>query len=564
MWITSTVFIYSLYADNTSDSIRMQMKYLSGEELLQAHANLCRLAATGDNINNELAALREFINEANRQSDVDAEGLARTMQILCYYNYHMADSLKNAIPDNLAFMHKHGLWNYYYNSWNTLIELHLYEDNLQMALLEADKMYVDAKKNKNNYGIGVSTYSIGSIYQTMQRFPEAKQSLEESILALTKEENISLLLSAYNALGETLDGLRRYEELRTLVLAWKTVLDNCKLEVDSNNYTSFLNDRYLSYTLAAAVTEIETEHYIKAAELLSHAKVFAKENKLISRYKFLQVQTRYYVATKQYDKAIASNAENMDNLVSVGDSVSLLTLRLQQAKLLLAAGQDEEAIELYKNIIPRNDKLNNYELVAQLNELHTMYKLDRLTLKNKIATNRLYLLFLSIILLLVLVTLSIMYARRLRHKNRVLYNTYLRLLRKENTLYEIIEEVEPDNLSNEEVLYNDLCKLMWTNHLYKDQKLKKDDVAAKLNTNRTYLSDAIKKHGEGLTFSEFVNRYRLRYAATLLTTNLDMNIYEIGDESGFNSRSTYYRLFHDYYGMSPSEFRDIAKEKEMV
>lgn len=87
-------------------------------------------------------------------------------------------------------------------------------------------------------------------------------------------------------------------------------------------------------------------------------------------------------------------------------------------------------------------------------------------------------------------------------------------------------------------------------------------MASKLSTNRTYLANAVKKCSDGLTFSEFTNRYRLRYAATLLTTSDDLNIYEIGDKSGFNSRSTYNRLFRDYYGMSPSEFRAIAKEKK--
>lgn len=561
-WLIGSIFISSIKASNIADSIKMQMEHLSGEHLLQAHSNLCRLAAGEDDIDNELATLEAYISEANRQNDVEAEGQARSMQMMCYYNYNMAESLKNALPDNLAFMGQHGLWDHYYNSWNTLVELHLYDDNLQTALLEANKMYADAKEKNSNYGLGVSAYCMGSIYQTMQRFAEAKQSLDESIVALTKEEDISLLLSAYNALGETLDGLGQYEVLRTMTSAWKSVLDTYKREAEAKGYTPSLNGRYLYCTLAATVAEIETGQYDSAAKLLSEAEVLGEGRNPVYRYKFLQVQARYYAATKQYDRAIASNIENMEILVSVGDSISLLTVELQQAELLHAAGEHKEAAELYKQIIPRKDKLRNYELAAQLDELRTVYEVDKLTLKNEIATNRLYFLLVSSVLLLIAMILYIMYNRRLRSKNRILFDTFVESQKKEDKLSVVSEEIEQEKLSNEELLYNKLKNLMRKEHLYRDKKMRKDDVASELNTNRTYLSDAVKQCGDGMTFTEFVNHYRLRYAATLLTSNLEMSIYEIADESGFSSRSTYNRLFLDYYGMSPSEFRDIAKEKK--
>ena len=156
-----------------------------------------------------------------------------------------------------------------------------------------------------------------------------------------------------------------------------------------------------------------------------------------------------------------------------------------------------------------------------------------------------------------------MYTRRLHRKNRKLFDILVESKKKEERISAIKVEVEQEKLSNEEILYN-LNELMQSEHLYKDQQMKKDDVVAKLNTNRTYLSDAVKNCTDGLTFTEFINHYRLRYAATLLTTYLDLNINEVGEESGFNSRSTYNRLFQDYYGMSSTEFRAIAKEKNLV
>lgn len=312
------------------------------------------------------------------------------------------------------------------------------------------------------------------------------------------------------------------------------------------------------------MAEIETGQYDRAAELLYEAEVFGEGRNLVYRYKFLQVQARYYAATNQYQKAIASNNENMAILASVGDSVSLLTVELQQAELQFHAGKYKEAASLYKQIIPRKDKLRNRELSAQLDELRTIYEVDKLTLKNEIATNQLYFLLVSSSLLLILLILYILYTRRLRAKNRVLFDTIVQSQKKEDKLSYIKEEVEPGKLSNEEVLFSKLKKIMQDQQPYKDQKMRKDDIADMLKTNRTYLSDAVRRCSDGMTFSEYINQYRLRHAAILLTTRHDLNMNEIGDESGFNSRSTYNRLFRDFYGMSPSEFRAIAKEKKVV
>lgn len=326
-------------------------------------------------------------------------------------------------------------------------------------------------------------------------------------------------------------------------------------------YIPSLNGRYLYCTLAAAVAEIETEQYDRAGDLLREAEILGEGRNPVYRYKFLQIQARYFAATKQYEKAIASNVENMKILTVVGDSVSLLTVELQQAELMLAAGQHKEAAELYKHLIPRKDKLRNHELSVQLDELRTIYEVDKLTLKNEITTNRLYFLLVSSILLLMVVILYIIYTRRLRRKNHVLFDTIVQSQRKEDKLSVIKDKVAQEELSGEEDLYNKLNILMQTEHLYKDQKLKRDDVVSILNTNRTYLADAIKQCCDGMTFSDFINRYRLRHAATLLSSQLDLNINEVGEKSGFPSRSTYNRLFRDFYGMSPSEFRAIAKEK---
>ncbi len=119
--IASLLFIFilsieSIYAVSPADSIRREMKHLEGKELLQAHRNLCRLATAQDDIQYELRCIREFLAEALRQEDAEAEGLARVTQLYCYYNYDKPDSILFYLPETLEAMKKNKTWDYYYNA----------------------------------------------------------------------------------------------------------------------------------------------------------------------------------------------------------------------------------------------------------------------------------------------------------------------------------------------------------------------------------------------------------------------------------------------------------------
>ena len=553
----------SVCADSPADSIRREMKRLGGKELLQAHSNLCRLAAAQDDMQYELRCIREFLAEALKQKDAEAEGMARVRQLYCYCNYDKPDSILFYLPEALKSLKKNKTWDYYYNAWSVLVERYIYEEKLQTALLEARKMYADAHTANSNYGLGVSSYDIGSIYQTMGRFREAEKSLTESIAALSKEEDISQLLSAYNALGETLDGLGEYDRLRAIAEKWKSVLDKYREEALRKGYTQPLNGRYLYCTLAAAVAEIETANYSKADELLKQAEIYAEGRKAVAQFKLLQVQARYYAATRQYEEAIACNRKNMEIIAASGDSVSLLTVQTQQAEFLLKAGRYKEAAELYNEILPHKDRLRTTELANQLDELHTVFEVDKLTLRSKVITTRFYLSLVIGMLLLLALVLYIIYTRRLRRKNRALYDSILQYRRVQDEAEGSVRAIPEEQLDREGRLYRQLCKLMQTEEVYKDATLNRDILAERLGTNSVYLADAVRKYADGATVNEFINSYRLRRAASLLIDNPDLNINEVEYRSGFNSRSTFNRCFRACYGMSPSEYKVISKEKKV-
>ncbi len=120
-------------------------------------------------------------------------------------------------------------------------------------------------------------------------------------------------------------------------------------------------------------------------------------------------------------------------------------------------------------------------------------------------------------------------------------------------------DMSGDKLSD---LFTKLEKLMYEQKLYRQRDLSRDKVAKILRTNRTYLTEAISRH-TGLSFVYYVNSFRLQEAAEILSdSGNDIPIKALEDELGFNSHTTFYRLFKAATGLTPSQYRSKTTGRE--
>jgi AraC-like DNA-binding protein len=111
---------------------------------------------------------------------------------------------------------------------------------------------------------------------------------------------------------------------------------------------------------------------------------------------------------------------------------------------------------------------------------------------------------------------------------------------------------------NSDDLKDLIVKKMEEDQIYLQPNLKITDLAALLGTNRNYLYNAI-NIGMGISFSEFVNRYRVGHAQRLLIENPTANIVEIATKSGFSSEVTFYRNFKAVTGTTPYKWLKSQK-----
>lgn len=99
-----------------------------------------------------------------------------------------------------------------------------------------------------------------------------------------------------------------------------------------------------------------------------------------------------------------------------------------------------------------------------------------------------------------------------------------------------------------------LTRAMTEKELFKNPNLKVNDLAREINVSAHQLSqvlnDNIRKN-----FTLFVNEYRINEACNILSRHTNLTIEAVGDEVGFNSRSTFFATFKKIKGTTPSAYQ---------
>lgn len=120
---------------------------------------------------------------------------------------------------------------------------------------------------------------------------------------------------------------------------------------------------------------------------------------------------------------------------------------------------------------------------------------------------------------------------------------------------------EGDNITYD--LYNHITEVMEAEEAYLHNHFTLEDLAERVSSNTTYVSKAISVHAKK-NFNQFVNLYRVRRARQLLHLKKgEIEILELMEKCGFNSRSSFYRIFRDLVGMTPAQYvKQIQMERE--
>ncbi|WP_340198606.1 tetratricopeptide repeat protein [Ascidiimonas sp. W6] len=105
-------------------------------------------------------------------------------------------------------------------------------------------------------------------------------------------------------------------------------------------------------------------------------------------------------------------------------------------------------------------------------------------------------------------------------------------------------------------LEKDILDFMKNEKPFLDPEMTQSDLAAKLNISSHHFSEVLHYNMEQ-NFYNFINSYRIMEAQKLIKNKdyEDAKIISIAFDAGFKSKTSFNRLFKNYTGMTPSEFR---------
>ncbi|AOP36343.1 AraC family transcriptional regulator [Leptospira tipperaryensis] len=100
-----------------------------------------------------------------------------------------------------------------------------------------------------------------------------------------------------------------------------------------------------------------------------------------------------------------------------------------------------------------------------------------------------------------------------------------------------------------------LAHIVKEERIYLDEDIRLPDLSEELGVSVHQLSFFLNNH-LGINFNNYINRFRVEEAKTMLINDPSRSVVSVGIAVGFNSNSSFYKAFFKETGMSPKQFRE--------
>jgi AraC-like DNA-binding protein len=145
------------------------------------------------------------------------------------------------------------------------------------------------------------------------------------------------------------------------------------------------------------------------------------------------------------------------------------------------------------------------------------------------------------------------------NKDFAISHTNLQIV-ENSTSEEYRESITADNLYFQKLEL--LCK---EQHIYTDSTLNREKVAEKLGISVGYVSQIVNTI-TGDNFANYINQYRVEAVKEMISNSEyeNYNLLTMGLESGFTSKTTFYKAFKKVTGQTPNEYKNTVNKYQFI
>src|SRR5574344_430962 len=318
------------------------------------------------NTPNEIVYLKKMYSYALKKDSVAMQGFILSNMIKNYYNRAVRDSVRYCFNKLEKIALENKLYREYFDSFNLLCAINLYDQKYDEAIEDANKLYLHAKELNNTDGLIASYENSGLIYMETFRSVEAIKAFNEG-LALLKKCNkrrygyefqlTTYIIESYLKLRDYKGAKDGIDSVKKILNAWKS------------------KSKGLQYDRCAWLIDC---YYVVLYVGLNEPKNAAKHLETSKQYvdRVDDACALYYQLIKKYSEAI----KHIDKVLSIFIYQPALHLK---GKILLESGNYKDAAFAYDHALGELDSSYSESFSKQINQLRTIHEVDKLEIKNK-------------------------------------------------------------------------------------------------------------------------------------------------------------------------------------
>ena len=300
-----------------------------------------------------------------------------SLRIENYYNNDENDSVYQLSPIAMELCREHGLWRYYYYTWNMMAMTYIWDNQPDLAIKEARLMQEDALKRNNNYGL-VKAYTIlGEAYGAQDNYTEMASAYHNALVIHKDTAEFGSKSSIYGKYCLTLMEQGKFKEMDSVLTKWKVEVEQHPL-VENHNKSVIAHCHY-EYQYWLAKLLMHNKRYREAEATVDSATYYLEISgrTLINMSRHENLRLELAKCKGDYNEALESCNRKMA-LTPSKSSSNYLSALANRSIVYELQGRYKEALSDYREYNALKDSVRQEETQEQLNELNKRFELNEL------------------------------------------------------------------------------------------------------------------------------------------------------------------------------------------